>query len=295
MSDDGEKGLSAFGGQILRGAVVDMVSKALSWAVLAVAALLALLIWQGGTVPAWIAALVVMLTLAITLRFHLQVRALRAQTTNQQQRIEELEPLELTRGDLEDEIADLWGGIERHNLYSAHVAKMLDQLQRVVARDITVPISAYVERGILQPARDLLTLSEPGAEVRLSILMPSDERWNMIFSAGHSIEGQNKYNERIADTLSRLPFESGKVFAWDDVVDDDRFQPNPRAGREIHAMVSLPLGMGDSVFGVLNAVASLPDVFDTVEIHYLESVASVISVAVGVDLQDQRSAADAPT
>jgi hypothetical protein len=35
------------------------------------------------------------------------------------------------------------------------------------------------------------------------------DRWKMVLSAGHSVTGQSKYNERIADTLSTLPLETG--------------------------------------------------------------------------------------
>ena len=60
-------------------------------------------------------------------------------------------------------------------------------------------------------------------------------------------------------------------------------------------MISLPLRAGDRRVGVLNVVASLPGVFDQAEFSYVESLASVVSVALGVWLQDQLKGADTKT
>jgi GAF domain-containing protein len=198
--EESERGLSAYTRSILRAAVVDIVAAALTVAVGAFALLVGLLIWQGGTVPAWLAALLICLVLGAALRARLQVGKLR---------------------------------------------------------------------------RELV-----------------GDRWKMVLSAGHSVTGQSKYNERIADTLSTLPLETGEVHAWDDAAQDDRFKANPKGTREVRALVSLPLRAGDASFGVLNVVASVPEVFDRVDISYLESLASVVSVAMGVLLQDRPQLAD---
>ena len=101
-----------------------------------------------------------------------------------------------------------------------------------------------------------------------------------------------KYDEKIANTLSRLPLETGKFYAWEDVLEDDRFEPNPKASREIRSMLSLPLWSGDETVGVLNVVASIPDTFDAAELAYVRSLASVVSVALNVHLQKIRIEAD---
>jgi len=89
----------------------------------------------------------------------------------------------------------------------------------------------------------------------------------------------------IQDTLSRLAYETGEPHAWDDVTTDDRFVENPQASLPMKTMASLPLRYGDDVIGVFNAISSQPSAFDPAEGRYLASLASVISVAVGVYLQ----------
>jgi hypothetical protein len=291
QAGDDSGGLSAFSKDVVRAALVDMVSKALVAGTLSFAALIALLIWQGGSVPAWLATLLVALALAAAYASARRTRRLGTRIADKDHRIAELEPVAAEVPELEESVARLEWGLDRHEFYTEHIAKMLDQLQRVVARDIEVPIPVYIERGILQPARDLL-MKDPAADVRLSVLMPSGERWKMVFAAGHSVAGQTKYNERIADTLSRLPLETGETHKWSDVIEDDRFRLNPKATREIHAMISLPLWAGDNRVGVLNVVSSLPDLFDQAEFSYVESLASIVSVAISVHLQDQLKSAE---
>jgi hypothetical protein len=281
---------------VVRSALASILAKGLLWGLGGLALLIALLVWKGGTVPAWIAAVLLVAALGLAGFAYSQMRRLKGTVATKDERIGELEPLAEALPELQADLERLAGGLERHDVYGNHIAKMLDQLQRVVARELDVPIPQYVERGILQPARDLL-IADAGGDVRLSILLPrvkpDEDRWRMVLSAGHSVTGGSKYDARIVDTLSRLPFETGEIYWSEDVVFDDRFEANPHATRETHAMISLPLRQGDRCFGVLNVVSSLPGVFDIVERRYLESLTSVVSVALGVFLQDQVPPADA--
>ena len=106
----------------------------------------------------------------------------------------------------------------------------------------------------------------------------------MVWAAGHSLEGQKAYNERIVDTLSRYPFESGQAEYWPDVTEDDRFQPNAQARRAFHSMICEPIRKGDTVVGVLNVVSGTVDSFDPAEQSYIAALSSVIGEAVGVYL-----------
>lgn len=94
MATDEEsgRGLSAYTRSILRAAVVDIVAAALTAAVGAFALLVGLLIWQGGTVPAWLAALFLVIVLAGALRAHLQTRELRTEVAELNGHIAVLEP-----------------------------------------------------------------------------------------------------------------------------------------------------------------------------------------------------------
>jgi GAF domain-containing protein len=124
------------------------------------------------------------------------------------------------------------------------------------------------------------------------VLLPDDDCFVMVWSAGHSLPGQQKYRVPIKDTLSRLAYEGGEVYSWDDAQDDDRFQPNPKATWPTRAMISIPLRRGDRVAGVFNAIAAEPGAFDPAEERYLESLGSIISVAVGVWLDQAKRPKD---
>jgi GAF domain-containing protein len=167
---------------------------------------------------------------------------------------------------------------------------VLDHLQRVISKDIEVSIPDYIQRGILEPARDVL-MEAPEEDIRLSVLLPEEGHFVMAWAAGHDLESQTKYRVEVQKTLSRIAFETGDPQAWDDVETDDRFEKNPYATRPLHAMVSVPLRIGTEITGVFNAVASKPDVFDPAERSYLLSLGGVLSVAVNVWLnRDQPEA-----
>ena len=163
-------------------------------------AALGLLIWRGGTVPAWlIPCLIVVAVTAVIL-------ARRDVSSQLEPRIDEAQ----SERDLAYEDADtLAWGLERHETYSRHVAATLDALQRVVSGDIGVPIPRYIEDAVLEPARDLLS-GKPTERVRLSVLLPrlGDDRWEMVWAAGHSLAGKAKYNERIVDTQGAADYPS---------------------------------------------------------------------------------------
>src|SRR4051794_21419544 len=100
-ADESRGGLSALSREIVRAAAVDAVSKALSGAAVAILCLVGLLVWQGGTVPAWLAALLVLVALGVALRARWQLRQLRrvlagheadiGELSEQTDRVDELE------------------------------------------------------------------------------------------------------------------------------------------------------------------------------------------------------------
>lgn len=266
----------SYGADVLRAATVDLVARALTGLLLFGAVGLGLLVWSGGSVPAWAATLVVVLVLAVALV--LGVRAGRLA-----RRVGELEELTADYEDLDDAVDQYGWVVDRYELYTDHIADVLERLQRVLSNELEgVTIPDYIERGIISPARDVL--QGPHEEIRISVLLPQDDRWRMVWCAGHSLDGQRNYNERIADTLSRVAYEEGDSQYWPDVTKDDRFRTNPQAQRPFHSMLSHPIRNGAEVVGVLNVISSHVDAFDPTERRYLTSLASVIGVAVSVHL-----------
>ena len=232
---------------------------------------LGLLVWNGGSVPAWAATLAVVLVLAVAL-----VSGVRAGRLAR--RVGELEELTADYEDLGD-AADRYGwAVDRYELYTDHVADVLDRLQRVLSNELEgVTISDYIERGIVSPARDVL--QAPHEEIRISVLLPHGDRWRMAWCAGHSLDGQRNYHERIADTLSRVAYETDESQYWPNVTKDNRFRANPQAQHPFYSMLSHPIRNGTEVVGVLNVISSHIDAFDATERRYLTSLASVIGVA----------------
>lgn len=267
----------AYGGDVLRAATVDMVSKGLTALVVLGASGLGLLIWKGGSVPAWTAALVVIVVVAVAVVYGVRAGRLARRVGQLEKKTEDYEVLD-------DAVGSYGWAVDRYELYTDHIADVLERLQRVLSGALEgVSIPDYIERGIISPARDVL--QGPHEDIRISVLLANGDRWKMVWCAGHSLDGQRKYDQRIADTLSRVAYESDEAEYWADVHQDDRFTPNPMATRPFHTMLSCPIRNGADVVGVLNVVSSLKDAFDTAETQYLTSLASVIGVAVSVFLQ----------
>lgn len=254
-------GLQKRTGEVLEGAVKGAIQDLLKTGILIGFSAGVWLAVRGGSLPLWIAILVVFVVLLFAGR----------------------------------RIADLNYALTRHNAYTRHVAEVLDYLQRVLAGDLAVPMREYIERGVLDPARAYLT-EDPAEEIRLSILTPdpNDEtRWRIALAAGHSVDGRANYNEPIAATMSRFAFETGQVQKWDDAQADRYFIKTPAAKRPVRTMISAPVRRGQRVVGVLNVISSHPFVFDPAEERYIASIAGAINVAVSVKdptwLQEQTS------
>lgn len=262
------------------GLAVDVGKKALTYCGLTLVGLLGLLIWTGGSVPAWILVPVVITAGAVPalwLRRKLcrDRDAARAQLAHAND--------ELTAA---EETVDIFSAaLVRHETYSAHVAEALDALQRIVSGDIEVSTSAFIETGVLEPARDLIQ-DKPAEHVRLSVLLPRPgrERWFMPFAAGHSVTGKAKYEVPISESLSRHAFETAQSQHWPDVATEGAFRQNPLASHNTRSMISLPLRWGDQIVGVFNVISSEPHAFDPAEETYIEALGGVIAVAVGMDL-----------
>lgn len=272
-------GLSRYTRDVLRAATVDLVSKALSTLLVSGLCVLGFLIWQGGSVPAWLLAIAVVLLVATVVTGYTQRR-----------RVRELVPLEgeaIELGGVVDLLADV---LERHDEYTRHVAVVLDNLQRAVAGALGVDLREYIERGILEPARDLLTQSQDDA-VRLSVLVPEDDHWRMLWSAGHSLAGREGYRQPLSRTLSRYAYESGEPQKWDDVLEERAFEQHPAASAPTRSMFSLPVLVGDQVVGVFNVIAARPHAFDPADERYIASIGGAINIAVGYWTRGDQSGA----
>lgn len=259
--------------------LVDATKKVVLFVGASVIALVGLVIWQGGSVPAWLLLAVVVLLAAVFAAFSSRSSGALRRAIGE---------VEEERDECESLAADYEAALERHETYSGHVAVALDALQQVLTDEIDVALDHYIEVGVLEPARDLIT-DKPAEHVRLSVLVPRAddlERWTMVWSAGHTLTGKAKYAEKIVDTLARHAYESGEQQKWDDVEEDRSFRQNPKASHPTRAMLSFPIRWGERTVGVFNAVSSEPYAFDPAEERYLASLCAVIAVAMGAHLQE---------
>jgi hypothetical protein len=111
--------LPKLGSEIFRAAAVDMAGRAISAGFLATLALIGLLVWQGGSVPAWSACAVVFFVLTIGV-----IAGRRAARHEKALRRE----------------------VGRHNEYSRHLQNSLDALQRVISGDVDAEIPFFLIR-----------------------------------------------------------------------------------------------------------------------------------------------------
>jgi hypothetical protein len=271
---------------IVRAAIIDLVARLISLGLLAGLGAVALLIAFGGSIPAWVAALVVVAAAAIACISWRRVRTMRNGIATRDETIATLQPAADEVPALEEHIEVLVWANTRRVTYGNHVCGMLALLQSVLSGQTPgVSMPDFITRGVLQPARDMLAES-PAEGVRLSVLTPNEGCFGMLFSAGHRLDSHQRYRVPIADSLSRIAFEEGLPQFWDDVMSDDRFKANAMATRPFCSMVSLPIRVGDHVRAVFNTIATNPGAFDPADITYITALGTIIEVAVGVTIKE---------
>lgn len=279
---------------VARAAIVDLAGRAISALFLAAIVGVAALIAFGGSIPAWVGALIAIAAAVIVYVAQRRVRNLRIAVSTRDETIAKLQPLADRVPGLEVERETLDWATTRHEAYGLHVVEMLELLQSVLAGHTPgVTMADFINRGVLEPARDMLGGSAPEG-VRLSVLNPHGDCFEMLFSSGHRLDSQRRYTMRIADSLSRIALEDGVLQHWDDVTVDDRFTPNPNATRPFHSMVSVPIRVGADVRAVFNVIATNPHAFDPAEITYIAALGSIVEVAVGFTVKEAGAGAGGP-
>jgi hypothetical protein len=268
------KGLDQFTKDVLYSALVGVTSKVLGWAALLMVGLGVALIAAGWKVPAW--TLVAMLFLGLVLIYATKRAAARE--------ARELRP----------KVARAEDQLDRHESYGSNLCSVLDTFQKIVAKDIQLPMSTFIERGILTPARDVMQENGHPADLRMSVLLESEGHFSMVWASGHSIESQKKFKVLVEKTISQVAYEKQAIQVWKNAPEEERsFVENPKATRGFKSMVSIPISKGDSTHGVFNVVTDAEDCFDPADINYLTSLGAIIQLAFGLaltEIQVQREA-----
>ncbi|HEY0318414.1 MAG TPA: GAF domain-containing protein [Solirubrobacterales bacterium] len=265
------KGLDQFTKDVLYSALVSVTAKALGWVALLFVALMVALVAAGWDVPAW--TLVAMALVAIAL-----VYVARRVTGRE---ADELKP-KLNRA--EDEL-------DRHDSYGRNICSVLDTFQKIVAKDIKMSMDTFIEQGILIPGRDVMQENGRPSDLRMSVLIPSDDHFLMVWASGHSLEAKQKYNVPINQTIARVAYDKKAIQVWNNAPQEERgFVKNPKATRGFKSMVSIPMLLGGATAGVFNVVTDKESAFDPADVNYLTSLGSIIQLAFGMAIEEWRAA-----
>jgi hypothetical protein len=271
-------------GAFLRGVAGDRLAhragQLMELAFAAVVFVVVVLFGAGGTVPAWVLGLVVTVCAValIVLRRYLLGRFQRTQA-EYRRRVDNL------RADLRATGEEL----DRRNAYATHLCQVLDHYQRILAGDIkSIGPSEFIEHGILEPARDVMRKNGHAEDIRFSVLIAEGDDFRMYWAAGHNLESKSKYCRPIKKTLARIAFETKAQQSWKDAPSDRSFMVTPKATRPFRAMVSDPIMIGDKCVGTFNVITDRLAAFDDADKTYITSLGSVIQVAVGVVLKEEK-------
>jgi len=265
-----EKGLQRFADEVFYSSVVSITSKALLAAAAALLMAMVALIATGWDVPAW--TLVLMALLTVVLMY--VTRRVAGREAN------ELRP---KVDKAEDEL-------DRHESYGRNICSVLDTFQKIVAKDIEMSMATFIEQGILIPGRDVMQENGRPSDLRMSVLIPVEGHFQMVWASGHSVEAKQKYKVPIDQTISKVAFEKQAIQVWKNAPEEERgFVKNPKATRSFRSMVSIPVLRGGSTTGVFNVVTAEEAAFDPADVNYLTSLGSIIQLAFGMAIKEVRA------
>lgn len=173
--------------------------------------------------------------------------------------------------------------LDRHDSYGRNICSVLDTFQKIVSKDIEMSMDAFIEQGILIPGRDVMQENGCSSDLRMSVLIPSNDSFLMVWASGHSVEAKQKYEVPINQTIAKIAYERQTIAVWDNAPNEERgFVKNPKATRGFKSMVSIPILLGDTTAGVFNVVTDKAAAFDPADVNYLTSLGSIIQLAFGM-------------
>lgn len=186
-------------------------------------------------------------------------------------------------GGTQELIGQLLVELDLNQYYADHLYEVLETLQKIISQSIPgVSFSEFVERGMLEPARQYLTQG-PGEDIRLSVLVPDERHQDFVmeFAAGHRLESRGSFRLPIAGSFAGHAYASGEIQWTNDVDTDQRWSKHPRArpDRAYGSLVSVPIKVQDQVIGVLNVISTYKNAFSPADRTYIELLGSILSVA----------------
>jgi GAF domain-containing protein len=186
-------------------------------------------------------------------------------------------------GGTQELVSQLLLELDLNQYYANHLYEVLETLQKIISQSIPgVSFSEFVERGMLEPARQYLTQG-PGEDIRLSVLVPDERHQDFVmeFAAGHRLESRGSFRLPIAGSFAGHAYSSGEIQWTNDVDTDQRWSKHPEArpDRAYGSLVSVPIRVRDQVVGVLNVISTYKSAFSPADRTYIELLGSILNVA----------------
>jgi len=145
---------------------------------------------------------------------------------------------------------------------------------------LNISLEDFVERGILGPAQYGLS-AVAGEQIRLSVLEldESGQCFRMLYESGHSL-GRKENFSLPRSSLAGHAFETGELQWTDNVEDDKRWMPHPKASerRRYRSLASMPIVVGDEAVAVLNVLSSEKGAFLKGDLTYIELLGGLIAL-----------------
>ncbi|HEY8502023.1 MAG TPA: GAF domain-containing protein [Solirubrobacterales bacterium] len=145
---------------------------------------------------------------------------------------------------------------------------------------LKISLEDFVERGILGPA--CFGLSTVGGEqIRMSVLKLDDsgQSFRMLYQSGHSLGRKDNFDLPRA-SLAGQAFDTQKLQWIDDVAEDQRWLPHPKASdrRSYRSLASMPIVVGDKAVAVLNVLSTEKAAFLKGDLTYIELLGGLIAL-----------------
>jgi GAF domain-containing protein len=164
--------------------------------------------------------------------------------------------------------------------YVEHVTDAIETMQKVASGTIpSIAAREFVQEGIFEPAHTILSQRGRG-DVRLSVLDPVGDIFEMALALGHSVESRRVFELKINGSFAGMTYGDGVARYSNDTANDDRFTPHPEArpGREYASIIAVPIRKGNDVVAVFAVVAQNAEAFSEADVAYVGQLGALIGL-----------------
>lgn len=176
--------------------------------------------------------------------------------------------------------------------YAQHIDDALRLLEQAISRKVPgdVTLTDFVTQGLFEPAQGALAETGTRGEVRFSVLRAENDVFNMTIALGQGLDSRKAYELPVKDSFAGLALNSQEVEWSNDLKNDPRYKPHPKAKpeREYQSMVCVPLKHANQANHVLAVIATEKEAFSAADRIYLKTLTRIADVAWATILANQR-------